>query len=107
MTELIVAFRNFSKASKNYSMQNVLRVARILQIIWKVHNYVRSRELLISRIQWEFQTRRRQKYRPQIVPKKGVAVFGMKKSLGSIFFGSIGCHIVEIGSNHRYRIRVC
>jgi hypothetical protein len=37
MTKLIVTFRNFSKASKNYSMQNILRVAGILEVIWKVH----------------------------------------------------------------------
>ena len=85
MTELIVAFRNFLKASKNYSMRKVLRVAGILRIICKVHNYVMSWELLISRTQWEFQTRRGQQYRPRVVPKNDVAIFGMKKSLGSFF----------------------
>jgi len=38
MTKLRVAFRNFSKTSKNYSMRKVFRVAEILQIIWKLHN---------------------------------------------------------------------
>jgi len=44
--------------------------------------------LLISRKQWEFQTRRGQQYRPRVVPKKEIAVFGMKKSLEVFLFSA-------------------
>ena len=55
----------------------------------------------------EFQKWRGKQCRPIVVPKKDVAVVRYKKIFGGLFFRSVGCHAVEIGSNYGDRIRVC